>query len=130
MSAIKQNVTFRIEPEMNLKISRLAKAKKISQGEVVRRLLEIGLEYTDHKTMVDKFDSLQMEMEKFSENVSIRFETVFQKMTACNLNVIRASMFLEEFSKLMIPEVSTFLDMKGRVQIEHTKLKNKVLGGV
>ncbi|MBU0993410.1 MAG: hypothetical protein KJ737_13025 [Proteobacteria bacterium] len=136
MKNTKQNITFRIDPEMNSKISQMAKDKNISQSELVRHILEIGFENTDYKKVSDKYDVLFDRMQKMSDDmiahfkkISYEIEMLNQRNTRFNNNIVRANIFLEEFSLRLIPRTADYVDMRNQIKIRHTELKNMATDG-
>ncbi|MBU0991706.1 MAG: hypothetical protein KJ737_04345 [Proteobacteria bacterium] len=136
MKKNKKQVSYMLNPEMDLKISKLAKDKNISQSELVRQILEIGFENTDYKKVSDKYDALLDRMQKMSDDMAAHFskisfeiELLNQRINRLNNNIVRVNIFLEEFSLRLIPSKAEYVDMRNRIKIRHTELKNMATDG-
>jgi hypothetical protein len=118
-----------MDPEMDLKITRLAREKKISKGEVLRQVLEIGFENTDYKSVSDKYDILLDRMQKMSDDMAAHFEKISHEIktvdSRLNHNIIRANLFLNELSKMLLPEIADYINLRNQVQARQSELLNR-----
>lgn len=124
-------INFRLSTKDDLRISKIAKSARMTKSEVIRKLVAAGFENTDYKNVSDKYDVLLDRIQRISDymagyfkKVSYEIDMLDKRITQLNYNIIRANIFLDEFSLRLIPGKADYIDMRNRITIRHTEFKD------
>ena len=124
-------INLRMSTRDDIRISQLAKSAKVTKAEVIRRLIAAGFENTDYKNVSEKYDVLLDRMQKMSDDMAAHFrkiahdiDQVDQRINRVHHNVIRANIFLDEFSRRLIPTSADYIEMRSQVKIKLTEFMN------
>ena len=125
-------VNLRIDPEDDMKISKISKEQNIKKADVFRNLIRLGLETSNHEKMTGKFEGMQESMETFLEKTGedyeeLKFEIgeLYKRIEATNMNVLRMNFFLDEFSKVMMNDLSKYVEMRKTIKTKFLEFKNE-----